>query len=105
MNVAKWFDPDKVDDTRYMGTQYYAAPEQVGYGFSASSEKSDIYAVGMLLNVMITGKFPKEEKAAGDVWNIIERCISLDAENRYTAKELIAELERIEGCCVWDRSV
>ncbi|SEL86127.1 Protein kinase domain-containing protein [Butyrivibrio sp. ob235] len=96
MNVAKWFDPDKADDTRYMGTQYYAAPEQVGYGLSASSAKSDIYAVGMLLNVMITGKFPKEEKAAGAVWNVIERCISLDAENRYTAKELIAELKKLK---------
>ena len=28
MDVAKWFDPEKKDDTRYMGTQYYAAPEQ-----------------------------------------------------------------------------
>ena len=55
MDVAKWFDPEKKDDTRYMGTQYYAAPEQLGYGMRASFSKSDIYAVGMLLNVMITG--------------------------------------------------
>jgi hypothetical protein len=96
MNVAKWYDPDKTDDTHYMGTQYYAAPEQAGYGLKASSDRSDIYAVGMLLNVMITGHFPKEQRADGAIWPVIERCISLDAEDRYSAKELMAALEEIE---------
>ena len=93
INVAKWYDPEKNDDTRYLGTQYYAAPEQVGFGLSASSAKSDIYAVGMLMNVMLTGHFPKEERAKGRVWDVIEKCISLDADNRYTAKELIGQLD------------
>ena len=97
MNVAKWYDPDKTDDTKHMGTENFAAPEQVGYGLSASSTKSDIYAVGMLLNVMLTGTFPKEKKAEGDLWPVIERCISLNAEDRYTAKELIGELDSITG--------
>lgn len=96
MNVAKWYNPDKNDDTRYMGTQYYAAPEQFGYGFSSSSDKTDIYAVGILLNVMLTGKIPKEEKAEGVVWDIIERCISLEPENRYTATELIEAIDKIK---------
>ena len=88
MNVAKWYDPDQTDDTCYMGTRYYAAPEQAGYGFRASSARSDIYAVGVLLNVMLTGKYPKEVKADGAIWPIIETCISLNAEERYTAAEL-----------------
>ena len=83
MNVAKWYDEDKTDDTAYMGTQHYAAPEQIGYGFKASSAKTDIYAVGVLLNVMLTGRFPKERRATGKVWDIIERCIRLNAEERY----------------------
>ena len=95
MNAAKWINPAKSEDTRYMGTQYYAAPEQVGYGFSASTDKTDIYAVGMLLNVMLTGKFPKEQKASGKIWDIIERCIRLEADQRYTAKELIKALEAL----------
>ena len=94
LDAAKYHDPGQTDDTRYLGTQYYAAPEQVGYGFSASSPKTDIYAVGMLLNVMLTGKFPKEEKAGGKIWDVIERCISLEAEKRYDVKELIEALER-----------
>lgn len=88
MNVAKWYDPDESDDTRYLGTRLYAAPEQAGFGLSASSTKTDIYAVGVLLNVMLTGAFPKEKRATGKIWDVIKRCISLDADKRYTAGEL-----------------
>ena len=95
VNAAKWYDPDKTDDTRYLGTRFYAAPEQAGYGLSASSVKADIYAVGMLLNVMITGDFPKAKRARGEIWEVIRRCIRLDPEERYTAEELILELDRI----------
>ncbi len=95
INVAKWYREESTEDTKLMGTIYYAAPEQFGYGFSASSAKSDIYAVGMLLNVMITGKLPKEEKATGEVWGVIERCISLDPEDRFTDEELISALDSI----------
>ena len=96
MNVAKWYDPDENDDTRYLGTKQFAAPEQVGYGLSASSAKSDIYALGIMLNLMITDKFPKEKRAEGPIWNIIEKCISLNADDRYTASELAKKLDAIE---------
>ncbi len=95
INVAKWYKPEESEDTKLMGTLYYAAPEQFGYGYSASSAKSDIYALGILLNVMITGKIPKEEKASGPVWNIIEKCIRLEPEERYSAQELLAALESL----------
>lgn len=93
VNAAKWYNPEKKEDTRLLGTMYYAAPEQLGYGFAASSVKTDIYAVGILLNVMLTGKFPKEEKAVGSIWNIIERCICYEPEKRYTDRELIEALD------------
>ncbi len=95
MNVAKWYRADKNDDTRYLGTPGYAAPEQVGYGLSASSAKSDVYAVGILLNVMLTGSFPREEHAAGMMGDIIDSCISLDPKIRPTAAELKNTLEKI----------
>jgi len=96
VNVAKWYDPEKTDDTRHMGTRNYAAPEQMGYGMKASSAKSDIYSVGMLLNVMLTVHFPKEQKAEGEIWRVIEKCISLEEDKRYTAAELIDELDKLE---------
>lgn len=96
MNVAKWYKVGEIEDTKLFATQYYAAPEQMGYGFAASSTKTDVYAVGVLLNELITGDLPKVVKAEGPVWNIIEKCISLEPEQRYTVYELIAELENLQ---------
>ena len=95
MNVAKWHKPEEKEDTRHMGTWNYAAPEQVGYGMTASSPKTDVYAVGMLLNVMLTGEFPKDKQATEPAWSIIERCIRLDANGRYTAAELAEALGKL----------
>ncbi len=93
LNIAKWYDEERTDDTEHLGTRDYAAPEQAGFGMQASSEKTDVYALGILLNVMITGKFPKEEKIKGKLWDTIERCISLDPANRYSVKELREALD------------
>ena len=49
------------------------------------------------MNVMLTNKLPNEERASGRMWDVIEKCISLDAANRYTASELIDELERMDN--------
>lgn len=89
INAAKWLRSDEAEDTRLMGTQYYAAPEQYGFGYSASSAKTDIYAIGMLLNKLLTGCFPKEKKAEGPIWAVIEKCISYEFEKRYSDDELI----------------
>ena len=97
VNIAKWYKPEETEDTRLLGSLYFAAPEQFGYGFSASTEKVDIYAVGILLNMMITGKFPKEEKAVGEIWNVIEKCISLNPDDRYSDDELIEVLNNCLG--------
>ena len=42
--------------------------------------------------VLITGKLPKEEKAKGEVWVIVDRCIKLDPEERYSDEELLSVL-------------
>lgn len=97
VNVAKWYKPEETEDTRMLGTKYYAAPEQLGYGFTASTSKTDSYAIGMLLNMMCTGKIPKEEKATENIWSIIEKCISLNPEDRYSDDELLAVLDEFLG--------
>ena len=97
VNVAKWYKPEETEDTRLLGTLYYAAPEQFGYGFAASTEKTDIYAVGILLNMMITGKLPKEKRASGMIWSVIEKCTSLNPEDRYTDNELLEILNGYLG--------
>ncbi len=68
-------------DTHILGTAGYAAPEQ--FGFFQTDERADVYSVGVLLNVLLTGKFPNEELCKGKFQKIIEKCISMDLANRY----------------------
>lgn len=71
----------------------YASDRQIIPEKEESSVKSDIYAVGILMNVMLTGKLPKEEKAEGEIGRIIEKCISWEPDDRYSAGELIETLK------------
>ena len=50
-------------DTRVLGTMGYAAPEQ--YGFSQTDHRADIYSLGVLYNVMLTGQHPSRAIAGG----------------------------------------
>ena len=78
-------------DTVVMGTVGYASPEQLGV--SQSDARTDIYAVGVLLNVMITGKHPSEKLARGRVGRIVRKCTSVNPDERYqTAKKLASIL-------------
>ena len=68
-------------DTDLIGTEEYAAPEQ--YGFGQSDQRTDIYALGVLMNKMLTGMFPSENMYSGELSRVIKRATSIDPENRY----------------------
>ncbi len=74
---------DAKKDTTAVGTIGYAAPEQLGY--SASDSATDIYAVGVLMCRLFTGKGREgvEEIENDTVRNIIKRCIRLEKNERY----------------------
>lgn len=92
-SAAKVASETESRDTVLIGTAGYAAPEQ--YGFSASTPQTDIYALGVLLNVMLTGALPWEKKARGKLGSIISRCLKMEPRSRYAgAWELYAALKR-----------
>lgn len=64
--------PEKSGDTQLLGTAGYAAPEQ--FGFSRSDARTDIYAVGILLNELLTGVHPSVKLyRAGNLGQIIDQ--------------------------------
>lgn len=81
-------------DTKWVGTIGYAAPEQ--YGEAQSDERTDIYALGIMMNVMLTGKHPANLMAQGKIGKIIEKCIKINPEQRYkTVLEIKEKLKKV----------
>ncbi len=73
-DAAKTFRPGAERDTVLMGTAGSAAPEQ--YGFGPSDERTDIYAVGILIREMgLTGHFWEK---------IASRCTEMKPGDRYS---------------------
>ena len=94
-NSAKEAREAKGRDTVLIGTVGYAAPEQ--YGFSASQPTADIYALGVLLNEMLTGAKPQEKRAPEPYFSIVDRCLQMEPANRYqNVDQLLKEIDRVE---------
>ena len=74
-------DPDT--NTRLLGTAGYAAPEQ--FGFARCDVRADIFALGVLLNVMLTGEHPSVQLASGRFGRIVRRCTSTNVSQRYAS--------------------
>lgn len=89
MNAAKWSNTDAAKDTMLLGTQGYAAPEQ--YGFGPSSVLSDIYSVGVLMNVMLTGELPNKKIAGGQLSKLIRKCVELSPSGRYQSVDQLRD--------------
>lgn len=93
LSAAKLEDSRENRDTVLIGTSGFAAPEQ--YGFSASTVQTDLYALGVLLNVLATGAMPWEQLAGGRLRRVIRRCLKLEPKDRYIdARELQSALKR-----------
>jgi len=80
-NASKIYKPHKSQDTHTLGTAGYAAPEQ--FGITQSDKRVDIYALGILMNVMLTGEYPSKLFYQGRLEKVIEKCTHLDPNKRY----------------------
>ncbi|MFA6308956.1 MAG: serine/threonine-protein kinase [Clostridia bacterium] len=99
--IAREYKNESSNDTVYIGTKGYAAPEQ--YGMGQTNEMTDIYNLGMTLHHLVTGKNPNDtdyiykpircfKKELSDGFEqLIERCTAADPDERYSD---IEELKR-----------
>lgn len=68
-------------DTRKLGTEFYASPEQ--YGFKQTDNRSDVYSIGKLMIVLLSGRESVENINKLPFANIIKKCIQVDSDKRY----------------------
>ena len=80
-DASRIFKSGTNQDTQILGTTGYAAPEQ--YGITQTDERADIYSLGVLLNIMLTGKHPSRELASGRLGRIVQKCTMVNPEKRY----------------------
>lgn len=120
--LAKVFDSDN-DNTKtgtIIGTPSYMPPEQAACRYDVIGPQSDVYSLGAILYVLITGRPPfREEKPLDTLVQVLEsepsmpgrlnatvprdlelicmKCLEKDQKNRYaSAKDLAADLERFQ---------
>ncbi len=105
--IAREYKSEAVNDTAYIGTRGYAAPEQ--YGTAQTDERTDIYSLGVTLYHLLTGRSPKEapyeirpireldESLSIGMEYIIEKCTKTNPNERYqSVEELVRDLENID---------
>ena len=80
-DASRIFKSGTDQDTQVLGTMGYAAPEQ--YGIAQTDERADIYSLGVLLNIMLTGKHPSKELASGRLGRIVQKCTVVNPKKRY----------------------
>ncbi len=86
--ISRTVKPGKLADTMILGTQGYAAPEQ--FGFRQTDARADVYALGVLINYLVTGRLPNEERAIGSLGKVAEKCTKPDPEDRYRSAREVA---------------
>ena len=89
-SISRLIKPEQRKDTTVLGTAGYASPEQ--FGFTQTNGKTDIYACGVLLNYLLTGKLPNEQLHQGLLTTVIQQCIEIDENKRFASAD---ELKKV----------
>lgn len=88
-DIARKYDEQATHDTEYLGTRTTAPPEQ--FGFGQTDERSDLYALGVVLVYLYTGDY--RVQSLGDMPRELARickcCTDFSPANRYASAALL----------------
>lgn len=96
--IAREYDDDADTDTTHFGTRAYAPPEQYGYG--QTTERSDVYALGMLLYFLLVEQTPnakaikngfKDKRIPEPLRQIITQATAFDPAKRFASAKALKE--------------
>ena len=93
-DASRIYKENENRDTELLGTLEYAAPEQ--FGFRQTDVRTDVYSIGILINVLLTGEVPRVEKCKGQLQDIVEKCINLDPKERYQNISMLKRIIKIK---------
>lgn len=88
-DICRPYKENAAEDTVFFGTRGYAPPEQ--YGFGQTDNRTDIYALGVLLRWMVTGSERENPNVTIDrnLQRVIDRCTAFSPEERYRDVEQV----------------
>lgn len=110
--IAREYKETSGGDTTYIGTKGYAAPEQ--FGSAQTDARTDIYALGVTMYHILTGKSPYEppynfvparqlvSELSHGAEHILEKCIQNEPQDRY--QNVAALLDDLEHIYKYDRA-
>ena len=96
--IARELKGQAETDTMHFGTRAYAPPEQFGYG--QTTQRSDVYALGMLLYFCLVEETPSmavveggfaDERIPAPLRDVLVRATSFDPNNRYNSVRELAQ--------------
>ena len=104
--IAREYKEASSGDTTYIGTKGYAAPEQ--FGRAQTDARTDIYALGVTMYHLVTGKSPYEPpyqfvpvreldgKLSHGIEYILNKCVQPEPADRYQdVDKLLDDLDHI----------
>jgi len=113
--IARYFNPGKLKDTQFLGTQGFSPPEQ--YGRGQSDQRSDIFSYGATLYYLLTNqdmqKCSFQYRKIVDIRNdvplsfdgMIMKCLALNPGERFqTMTEIVELLNDLDPDTFYDRS-
>lgn len=85
-DISKIYTQGKSRDTVLLGTATYAPPEQ--FGLAQTDSRSDIYALGILANKLVTGEHPSVKLCTkGKLGRFIVKATNISPEKRFDSAE------------------